>query len=62
MSSSSLKHQTIDGYVSEYANLHNISPFQAIQTAMCKEFIKMRQKEEKSRLSAQKEGRKPCLD
>lgn len=62
MSSSSLKHQTIDGYVSEYANLHNISPLQAIQTAMCKEFIKMRHDEENSPLSAQDEGSKLCSD
>lgn len=38
--SSSTKIQTIDGYVEEYAHKHHIKPLNAIQTAMCTEFIK----------------------
>ena len=38
--SSSTKNQTIDGYVTEYANTHGVSPMQAIQTAMTIEVIK----------------------
>ena len=37
--SSSIKKQTIDGYVEEYALKHYEEPINAIQTAMCKEFI-----------------------
>lgn len=36
---SETKKQSIDGYVSEYGTKHNKSPMDAIQTAMCKEFI-----------------------
>lgn len=38
--SSSIKNQTIDGYVTEYANAHGISPMRAIQTAISIEVIK----------------------
>lgn len=54
--SSSLKEQTVDGYVSEYANKHGCSPLQAIQSAMCKEFIKMRKNEENSHATENKGG------
>lgn len=37
---SSIKRQTIDGYVEEYAYKHDEKPIEAIQTAMCGEFLK----------------------
>lgn len=37
--SSNTKEQTIDGYITEYSNSHNVSPMKSIQTAMAKEFI-----------------------
>lgn len=36
----SSKYQTVDGYISEMANERGISPLQAIQSAMAREFIK----------------------
>lgn len=54
--SSSLKKQTVGGYVSEYANKHKCSSLQAIQSAMCKEFIKMRKNEENSHVTEIKGG------
>lgn len=62
MSSSSLKHQTITGYVSEYATAHHISILRAVQSEMCREFIKVRLNRDESQLSEQKEGRELCLD
>ena len=38
--SSSTKIQTIDGYIEEYAHKHDEKAIEAIQTAMCGEFIK----------------------
>lgn len=37
--SSEVKLQTIDGYISEYANTHKVSPMQAIQTQAARQFI-----------------------
>lgn len=52
---SSIKHQTVDGYISEMANERGVSPFQAIQTAMAKEFIKYA-KERDSAVYREKKG------
>lgn len=37
--SSEVKLQTIDGYISEYATTHKVSPMQAIQTQTARQFI-----------------------
>lgn len=37
--SSSIKYQTIDGFVNEYATQYGISPMDALQTSLSKEFI-----------------------
>lgn len=37
--SSDVRLQTIDGYISEYANTHNVSPMEAIQTQTARQFI-----------------------
>lgn len=37
--SSDVRLQTIDGYISEYANTHNVSSMQAIQTQAVRQFI-----------------------
>lgn len=38
--SSSTKNQSFDGYITEYANSHNISSLEVVQTAIAKEVIK----------------------
>lgn len=37
--SSEVKLQTVDGYISEYATTHKVSPMQAIQTQTARQFI-----------------------
>ena len=56
--SSSIKDQTVDGYVSEFANAHNVSPMIVMQTAMFKEFIASMS----DRDAAEKGEVKKCLD
>ncbi len=62
MSSSSLKHQTIAGYISEYATARHMSILRAVQSEMCREFIKVRLNRDKSQLSEQEEGSEICSD
>lgn len=54
--SSSLREQSVCGYVSEYAHKHNCSPLWAIQSAICREFIKMRKNVEISHATKIKGG------
>ena len=44
--SSSIKDQTIGGYVSEFAKSHKISVMAVMQSAMFKEFLKSKSEQE----------------
>ena len=44
--SSSIKSQTVEGYVEEIANSRHISVIRAMQLAVVKEFIKMKGEKE----------------
>lgn len=59
--SSSTRNQTLDGYVTEYCNTHNISPLKAMQTAMVGLFIQEADNRDMAIYNEQKKGDKRCL-